>query len=111
MGSATHLRFKRNDFQNHLDSEHPGEDHVQDVHGVIKHLGLLVVLWMEAEAQFSGVHSRLAKGGSPAHHPLQAPVRLPRGQAGNLPGPAPPPSDSTDPVRAHGWPPTKRRGP
>lgn len=65
VGSATHLRFKCNDFQNHLDSEHAGEDHIQNVHGVIKHLRLLVVLQVETEAQFSEASSRLAKGALP----------------------------------------------
>lgn len=63
MVSATHLRLKRNDLQNHLDREHPGEDHVQDVHGVIEHLGLLVVLWTETEEQLSEAPSRLTGGG------------------------------------------------
>lgn len=44
LDSATHLRLKCNDLQNHLNSEHPSEDHVQNIHGIIEHLGLLIVL-------------------------------------------------------------------
>lgn len=99
---ATHLGFKRNDFQNHLNSEHPREDHVQNVHGVIKHLGLLIVLWT-TEAQFSEAPSRLAKGGSPALHSPQMsllravaevtstvqhlPPRIPQALRGHKPSP------------------------
>lgn len=72
--SATYLRLKCNDFQNHLNSEHPSEDHVQDVHGIIKHLGLLIVLWMEAEAQFSGSAPDLPKEAPQPSSPQQASI-------------------------------------
>lgn len=53
---ATYLGLKRDDFQNHLNSEYPREDHVQNVHGIIEHLGLLVVLRIKADVLPSNVH-------------------------------------------------------
>lgn len=36
--------FKRDEFEDHLDSEDPSEDHVEDVHGVVKQMRLSMVL-------------------------------------------------------------------
>ena len=36
--------FEGDELQDHLDGEHSGEDHVEDVHGRAKHVRLLIVL-------------------------------------------------------------------
>lgn len=39
-----HLGFEGNDFEHHLNSEKASEDHVEDVHGVVKGSSLFIVL-------------------------------------------------------------------
>ena len=43
-GERLYPGFESDEFQDHLHGEHSGEDHVEDVHGRAKHVGLLIVL-------------------------------------------------------------------
>lgn len=107
MGSATHLGLKCNDFQNHLHGEHPSEDHVQNVHGVVEHLGLLVVLWTKT-GTCSHAHATLRKEApSPV---LPSGIRPLLGHGGSLPSPASSANGSPGNVRARGSSPTKCMG-
>lgn len=40
----TYSWFEGNELEDHLHSENPGEDHVEDVHGIIKQMRLAVML-------------------------------------------------------------------
>lgn len=41
--------FESDEFEDHLHSENPREDHVEDVHGVVKQMGLTVVLYGQTQ--------------------------------------------------------------
>lgn len=43
-GGETYSWFEGNELEDHLHSENPGEDHVEDVHGIIKQMRLAVML-------------------------------------------------------------------
>lgn len=43
-GEETYSGFEGNELEDHLHSENPGEDHVEDVHGIVKQMRLTVVL-------------------------------------------------------------------
>lgn len=43
-GEETYSWFEGNELEDHLHSENPGEDHVEDVHGIIKEMRLAVML-------------------------------------------------------------------
>ena len=43
-GVQTYPRFESDEFEDHLHSEEAGEEHVQDVHGVVEGARLAVVL-------------------------------------------------------------------
>lgn len=44
-GSRAYLGFKGDDFEHHLNGEEASEDHVEDVHGIVKGSSLFIVLW------------------------------------------------------------------
>lgn len=44
-GSRVYLGFEGDDFEHHLNGEKASEDHVEDVHGIVKGSSLLIVLW------------------------------------------------------------------
>lgn len=43
-GEETHSGLEGNELEDHLHGENPGEDHVEDVHGVVEQVRLAVVL-------------------------------------------------------------------
>lgn len=43
-GGETYSWFEGNELEDHLHSENPGEDHVEDVHGIIKQMRLAMML-------------------------------------------------------------------
>lgn len=43
-GADTHSGLEGNELEDHLHGENPGEDHVEDVHGVVEQVRLAVVL-------------------------------------------------------------------
>lgn len=59
-----YLGFEGNDFEHHLNGEEASEDHVEDVHGIVKGSSLLIVLWGDqmgtepkAETPYTQTHS------------------------------------------------------
>lgn len=44
-GSRAYLGFEGDDFEHHLNGEEASEDHIEDVHGIVKGSSLLIVLW------------------------------------------------------------------
>lgn len=44
-GSRVYLGFEGDDFEHHLNGEEASEDHVEDIHGIVKGSSLLIVLW------------------------------------------------------------------
>ena len=40
-----YLGFEGDDFEHHLNGEEASEDHVEDIHGIVKGSSLLIVLW------------------------------------------------------------------
>lgn len=46
-----HLGFEGDDFEHHLNSEEASEDHVEDVHGIVKRSSLFIVLGEKAKCE------------------------------------------------------------
>lgn len=44
-GFRVYLGFEGDDFEHHLNGEEASEDHVEDVHCIVKGGSLLIVLW------------------------------------------------------------------
>lgn len=55
----THSGFEGDKLEEHLHSENPREDHVEDVHGVVKHMRLTVVLRTDSARESTNHHEEL----------------------------------------------------
>lgn len=52
-GEETYSGFEGNEFEDHLHSENPGEDHVKDVHGIVEQMRLTMVLERDGQTNLS----------------------------------------------------------
>lgn len=48
-GKETYSGFEGNEFEDHLHSENPSKDHVEDVHGIVEQVRLAMVLEIDRQ--------------------------------------------------------------